>query len=131
MPTVRWWDIEGVPSESFVRHAIVDWQARPRMLAEADRTLDLHALRAEEQGRRESVTQTFAQLAREGWQVQYGRQFAYAAAALGLGALLTFGFQTDGLQDLGLVFMGAGIGLSAVTSTLRLAGPHGRRGSGF
>ncbi|MCA7940715.1 hypothetical protein [Burkholderia cepacia] len=128
VPTVHWRDLEGVPSESFARHAIVEWRARPRTFAEADRTLDLRALRDEEQRQSEPLVRTVAELAREGWQVQYGRQLAYAAAALGAGALLKLVFQGGRLQDLGLVCMGVGIGLSAVTSTLRIVGPRSRRG---
>ncbi|MDR1994205.1 hypothetical protein [Azonexus sp.] len=126
--TIRWRDLDDVPSELFVRHAIVDWQQRPQSYCAEDRMLDLPALRDEECRARELVSRTFAELEleREGWKVQYGRQFAYALLVIAVGLLLKIVFRAAAMQDLGFVLVGAGVGLGCVISTLRVVGPRGR-----
>ncbi|MDN7639255.1 hypothetical protein [Burkholderia cepacia] len=127
--TVRWRDLNDVPSELYVRHAIVDWQQRPRNYRVADHMLDLHALRDEECRVRELVPYTFAELDRAGWKVQHGRQLGYALLVIAAGLLLLLlekVLHTAVMQNFGFALVGAGVGLGCVTSTLRVVGPRGR-----
>lgn len=124
--TVRWRDLEDPPSERFVRHAIVDWQQRLPSYSNADCVLDLHVIRDEERRARELVPHTLAGLVHRGWKIQYGRQFVYALLAIVVGLTLELLSRADMFRYLGFGLIGVGLGLSFVTSTLRLIGPRGR-----
>jgi hypothetical protein len=124
---VRWRDLPEAPTEQYVRREI---DARglslpPASRREADRSLDLHVLRAEEARANESVTRSAMNLAQHGWRASWAALDAGAIAATLMGAVL---FQFDSLffQRVGLVGIGLGLGLSMVPVTLRFTGTRGR-----
>lgn len=124
---VRWRDLPEAPTEQYVRREI---EARslslpPASRREADRSLVLHALRAEEKRAKESVTLRAVDLAQYGWRVRWGAPLAGAIGVTVIGVLLA---QFDGLflQRVGLAGIGLGIGLAIVPGTLRFTGTRGR-----
>ncbi|HGO6081633.1 TPA: hypothetical protein ACK3PA_006126, partial [Burkholderia cenocepacia] len=123
--TVCWRDLNDVPSESFVRHAIVDWQQlswseRFQKYPDTGDVLDLHVLRDEERRVPEAiVSETFVEPARYDWKTP-GRLLAYALLSIVAGLILELVF-SGVMRDLGFGLIGFGLGLSLilVTSTFR------------